>query len=111
MACNMPNLQPNQNVPALYKIIQLASHSYPAFPTSQSPSVLSLTQCTISYLVRVSRFKYYALTLACYIIGLVKTHFFHIWVQCQILRQNHELQVLHELLADVSTLLLPYLIT
>lgn len=106
MACNMPNLQPNRNVPALYEVIQLASHSYPAFPTSQSFGVLLLTQCTISYSVRAPGFKYYVLTLAFYCIGLVKTHFFHIWVQCQILQQNHELQVLHELLADVSTLLL-----
>ena len=110
MGCNMPNLQPNRNVPALYKVIQLASHSYPAFPTSQSFGVLSLTLCTILYLVCVSGFKCYVLTLAFYCIGLVKTHFFHIWVQCQILRQNHELQVLHELLADVSTLLLHHII-
>src|SRR5258706_3496887 len=110
MGCTTPNLQPNRNIPALYKVIQLASHSYPAFPTSQSFGVLSLTQSTTSYLVCVSGFKYYLLTLAFYYIGLVKTHFFHIWVQCQILQQNHELRVLHELLADVSTLLLHYLI-
>jgi hypothetical protein len=36
-------------------------------------------------------------------LGLVKTHFYHIWVQNKILRPNHELTKLHELLADVST--------
>jgi hypothetical protein len=34
-------------------------------------------------------------------IGLVKTHFYHIWVQSKILREKHELRVLHEMLADV----------
>jgi hypothetical protein len=33
-------------------------------------------------------------------LGLVKTHFYHIWVQNKILRPNHELTKLHELLAD-----------
>lgn len=33
--------------------------------------------------------------------GLVKTHFYHIWVQTDVLREKHELRVLHELLADV----------
>ncbi|KAF8547617.1 hypothetical protein OG21DRAFT_1569135 [Imleria badia] len=36
-------------------------------------------------------------------LGLVKTHFYHIWVQNKILQPNHELTKLHELLADVST--------
>jgi hypothetical protein len=36
--------------------------------------------------------------------GLIKTHFFHIWVQCQILRPNYELNILHDLLKNVSTL-------
>ncbi|KAG1727964.1 uncharacterized protein EDB91DRAFT_1239467 [Suillus paluster] len=33
-------------------------------------------------------------------LGLVKTHFYNIWVQSKILRPNHELEVLHEMLAD-----------
>ncbi|KAG2036333.1 hypothetical protein BDR03DRAFT_1011868 [Suillus americanus] len=33
-------------------------------------------------------------------LGLVKTHFYNIWVQSKILRPNHELDVLHEMLAD-----------
>ena len=37
-----------------------------------------------------------------FITGLVKTHFYNIWVQTKILRPNHELTKLHELLADVS---------
>jgi len=36
-------------------------------------------------------------------VGLVKTHFYHIWVQNKILREKHELRVLHEMLADVRT--------
>ncbi|KAL6299063.1 hypothetical protein BKA93DRAFT_830185 [Sparassis latifolia] len=34
-------------------------------------------------------------------LGLTKTHFYHIWVQKDILRENHELRVLHEMLQDV----------
>lgn len=33
--------------------------------------------------------------------GLVKTHFYNIWVQGKILRANHELDVFHDMLADV----------
>ncbi|KAI1783145.1 hypothetical protein LXA43DRAFT_977257 [Ganoderma leucocontextum] len=33
-------------------------------------------------------------------LGLVKTHFYHIWIQMGILRENHELRVLHEMLRD-----------
>ncbi|KIN97963.1 hypothetical protein M404DRAFT_31780 [Pisolithus tinctorius Marx 270] len=33
-------------------------------------------------------------------LGLVKTHFYHIWVQGKILRPNHELGMLHSMLAD-----------
>ncbi|KAG1796123.1 hypothetical protein EV424DRAFT_1353275 [Suillus variegatus] len=33
-------------------------------------------------------------------LGLVKTHFYNIWVQNKILRANHELQTFHEMLAD-----------
>ncbi|KAH9924357.1 hypothetical protein B0H21DRAFT_712451, partial [Amylocystis lapponica] len=33
-------------------------------------------------------------------LGLVKTHFYHIWVQMKILREKHELRVLHEMLQD-----------
>ncbi|KAI0676009.1 hypothetical protein C8Q78DRAFT_1150337 [Trametes maxima] len=35
-------------------------------------------------------------------LGLVKTHFYHIWVQMGILRENHELRVLHDMLRDFS---------
>ncbi|THH26684.1 hypothetical protein EUX98_g7505 [Antrodiella citrinella] len=38
-------------------------------------------------------------------LGIVKNHFYAIWVQQNILREKHELRVLHELLADFS---LPY---
>jgi len=34
-------------------------------------------------------------------LGLVKTHFYNIWVQGKILRPNHELTAFHELLANV----------
>ncbi|KIO14438.1 hypothetical protein M404DRAFT_1009458 [Pisolithus tinctorius Marx 270] len=33
-------------------------------------------------------------------LGLVKTHFYNIWVQGKILRPNHELRIFHDLLAD-----------
>ncbi|KIJ06688.1 hypothetical protein PAXINDRAFT_158658 [Paxillus involutus ATCC 200175] len=33
-------------------------------------------------------------------LGLVKTHFYNIWVQGKILRANHELDIFHEMLAD-----------
>ncbi|KZT18076.1 hypothetical protein NEOLEDRAFT_1081034 [Neolentinus lepideus HHB14362 ss-1] len=33
-------------------------------------------------------------------LGLVKTHFYNIWVQGKILRPNHELRVLHDMLAQ-----------
>lgn len=33
-------------------------------------------------------------------LGLVKTHFYNIWVQSKILRPNHELQTFHDMLAD-----------
>ncbi|KIN96499.1 hypothetical protein M404DRAFT_33208 [Pisolithus tinctorius Marx 270] len=33
-------------------------------------------------------------------LGLVKMHFYHIWVQGKILRPNHELGMLHSMLAD-----------
>ncbi|KAI0093118.1 hypothetical protein BDY19DRAFT_902918 [Irpex rosettiformis] len=35
-------------------------------------------------------------------LGLVKTHFYHIWVQMKILREKHELKVFHDLLRDFS---------
>lgn len=37
-------------------------------------------------------------------LGLVKNHFYGIWIQNKILRPKHELAVLHEMLNDVSTL-------
>ncbi|KAG2141058.1 hypothetical protein DEU56DRAFT_734574 [Suillus clintonianus] len=33
-------------------------------------------------------------------LGLVKTHFYNIWVQSKILRPNHELETFHNMLAD-----------
>ncbi|PIL33759.1 hypothetical protein GSI_04384 [Ganoderma sinense ZZ0214-1] len=33
---------------------------------------------------------------------VVKTHFYHIWVQLKILRKNHELRDLHKILKDLS---------
>ncbi|KAG1886831.1 uncharacterized protein F5891DRAFT_922731, partial [Suillus fuscotomentosus] len=33
-------------------------------------------------------------------LGLVKTHFYNIWVQGKILRANHELDIFHDMLAD-----------
>ncbi|KAG2066534.1 hypothetical protein BDR04DRAFT_1121077 [Suillus decipiens] len=33
-------------------------------------------------------------------LGLVKTHFYNIWVQSKILRANHELDTFHDMLAD-----------
>ncbi|KAG2066579.1 hypothetical protein BDR04DRAFT_1121104 [Suillus decipiens] len=38
-------------------------------------------------------------------LGLVKTHFYNIWVQSKILQPTHELQMLHEMLADLPMLL------
>ncbi|GBE78040.1 hypothetical protein SCP_0109220 [Sparassis crispa] len=35
-------------------------------------------------------------------LGLTKSHFYHIWVQKDILRENHELRILHEMLQDFS---------
>ncbi|KAI0736043.1 hypothetical protein C8Q76DRAFT_297214 [Earliella scabrosa] len=35
-------------------------------------------------------------------LGLVKTHFYHIWVQLKIFRKNHELRKLHEVLDKLS---------
>lgn len=40
------------------------------------------------------------------VLGLTKTHFHSIWVQGKILREKHELRVLHEMLANVH--FLPY---
>ncbi|KIK79292.1 hypothetical protein PAXRUDRAFT_161649, partial [Paxillus rubicundulus Ve08.2h10] len=37
-------------------------------------------------------------------LGLVKTHFYNIWIQSKILRPNHELAKLHEMLANVSSI-------
>ncbi|KAG1844856.1 hypothetical protein DFJ58DRAFT_843947 [Suillus subalutaceus] len=34
-------------------------------------------------------------------LGLIKTHFYNIWVQGKILHANHELDVFHDMLADV----------
>ncbi|KAG1807702.1 hypothetical protein EV424DRAFT_1350598 [Suillus variegatus] len=34
-------------------------------------------------------------------LGLVKTHFYNIWVQGKILRANHKLDIFHDMLADV----------
>jgi len=34
-------------------------------------------------------------------LGLVKTHFYNIWVQNKILRPNHELRILHEMLPEI----------
>lgn len=34
-------------------------------------------------------------------LGVVKTHFYHIWVQQKILRKNKELRSLHAILDDV----------
>jgi hypothetical protein len=34
-------------------------------------------------------------------VGLVKTHFYGIWVQQKILRPNHELNAFHAILSDV----------
>ncbi|KII90059.1 hypothetical protein PLICRDRAFT_107744, partial [Plicaturopsis crispa FD-325 SS-3] len=35
-------------------------------------------------------------------LGVVKTHFYNIWVQGGILREKHELRVLHDMLENVS---------
>ncbi|KAJ7774088.1 hypothetical protein B0H16DRAFT_1304107 [Mycena metata] len=35
-------------------------------------------------------------------LGVVKTHFYHIWVQLNVLRKTKELRTLHALLAKVS---------
>ncbi|KAF8835076.1 hypothetical protein BDN67DRAFT_992532 [Paxillus ammoniavirescens] len=43
-------------------------------------------------------------------LGLVKTHFYNIWVQSKILRAGHKLNLLHEMLADV-TLVVNYQLT
>lgn len=37
--------------------------------------------------------------------GLVKTHFYHIWVQNKVLREKHELRKLHEMLNEVRVLI------
>ncbi|KAG2743404.1 hypothetical protein P692DRAFT_20821413 [Suillus brevipes Sb2] len=37
-------------------------------------------------------------------LGLVKTHFYNIWVQSKILHPNHELQTFHDMLADIPQL-------
>ena len=39
--------------------------------------------------------------------GLVKTHFYGIWVQHKILCANHELDALHTMLADVTIFFVP----
>jgi len=35
--------------------------------------------------------------------GLVKTHFYNIWIQCKILCSNHKLKVLHKILQQVMS--------
>ena len=37
-------------------------------------------------------------------VGLVKTHFYHIWVKLKVLRKTKEIRHLHAVLADVSRL-------
>ena len=81
----------------------LVTCSFPDSHTSTWSSRLSLTRCTIFSLIRflfVDVFiSYLPLT------GLVKTHFYGIWVQKKVLQPNHELNLFHKLLADISTLL------
>lgn len=40
-------------------------------------------------------------------IGLVKPHFYHIWVQHKILRKNHELRGFHKILSEVCVSVSP----
>ncbi len=41
---------------------------------------------------------------ACPIIGLVKHHFYHMWILKNIVHPKHELELLHSLLENVSLL-------
>lgn len=43
--------------------------------------------------------------LSCEHAGLVKTHFYHIWIQMKVLRKRKELARLHSVLAKVRDLL------
>jgi len=81
----------------------LVTRSFPGSPISTWLSRLSSTRCTISSLVSLRGLDDYIPYLL--YTGLVKTHFYGIWVQQKILRVNHELDVFHKLLADVSSLL------
>ncbi|THU96176.1 hypothetical protein K435DRAFT_819510 [Dendrothele bispora CBS 962.96] len=36
------------------------------------------------------------------ILGIVKTHFYHIWIQCKILRKRHELLRFHQMLSKIQ---------
>ena len=55
------------------------------------------------YLANTRHYLTYPFTIDLHI-GLVKTHFYHIWVQMKVLRENHELKVFHDLLAEVRVL-------
>lgn len=41
------------------------------------------------------------MSLSDFFLGLVKTHFYHIWVQHNVLRKTKELRSLHSFLAEV----------
>ena len=84
--------------------MQPGSRNFHGCRTSIQYGKLSLIRCTTFYLVCRFPHLQYHLTL-CLSVGLVKTHFYHIWVQNKIFREKHELRVLHEMLADVCRIL------
>lgn len=85
----------------LSRNMQPATLSSHAFLTLIWLSKLSLTRCIISSSVH---------PIFCLVhimhwpkVGLVKTHFYGIWVQQKILRPNYELNIFHKILSDVVT--------
>ena len=87
------------------KSTQRDTRNFPTSHISIWSSKLLLTQCTTFFLVNLllAVLLFYADPH----IGLVKTHFYGIWVQKKILRPNHELVAFHSILADVKFFLRP----
>jgi len=61
------------------------------------------------YLGKLVQLMLYSLLLMCSGLGVVKTHFYHIWVQHKILRKTKELRRLHAILSEVRILLVSFL--
>ncbi|KAG1789811.1 uncharacterized protein HD556DRAFT_1311011 [Suillus plorans] len=112
--------------PAAHKLGGLASHSHTNFCTinyrhfnkelfghkqMKNNRNLNFVKEHATRYTQLSRLPYFNLVEQIVIdqmhnlyLGLVKTHFYNIWVQGKILCANHELDVFHDMLADIPQL-------